>query len=186
MLKQVADKWSRSQSAKMAGAAMAAGAALLGGTGIAQAQSNDIKPFAFKVGAYVPASNEVRRAGAERMLTLEGDYRLQTLLDSNSATIFSIGYIQNNDFRMVPFTVSQVFRDRNSSRPYYYGAGLGLYQTTLRTPETSGGSKTLFGGFVVLGVDLSGPFFLEAKYHLISPYDKKGVSGLQATVGVRF
>jgi len=108
------------------------------------------------------------------------------LLDSNSASILSIGYIQNNDFRMVPFTVSQVFRDRNSSRPYYYGLGLGLYQTTLRTPETSGGSKTLFGGFVVVGLDLNGPFFLEAKYHLVSPYDRKGVSGLQATVGVRF
>ncbi|MBC8102399.1 MAG: hypothetical protein H7Z41_07405 [Cytophagales bacterium] len=145
------------------------------------------KPYAFKIGVFVPSGKDVRRSADDLNLALDADIRLQVLPGSNSVALFNIGYIRgNDDFQMVPITLSQVFRDPNSGAGgYYYGYGLGIYATKLNAPDTSGKTKGLLGGFVVAGIEGRGPLFGELKYHYISKYDDKFVGGFQATVGIR-
>jgi hypothetical protein len=161
------------------------------GTSHAQAIGDNTadKKFAAKIGAFFPSGKDVRLAADNTNLALEADYRLQVLPASNSVTLATIGYIRgNDDFQMVPITVSQVFRDPNNTArsSYYYGFGLGIYATKLNTPDTSGQTKGLFGGFLVAGIEGRGPLFGEVKYHYISKYDNKFVGGLQTSVGFRF
>ena len=174
------------------------GAALCGAIGVAaagtvQAQLTTNNPankeFAVKVGVYAPSGKDVRRYASNLNLSIEGDYRIQVLPSSNSVSLISIGYIGGDDnFQMVPITLSQIFRDPNNSASssYYYGLGLGIYATKLSAPDTSGQTKGLFGGFLVAGIEGKGPLFGEVKYHYISKYDNKFVGGFQASVGFRF
>jgi hypothetical protein len=174
------------------------GAALCGvlgiaATGAAQAQAiSDTpvnKPLALKVGIFSPSGKDVRRYGSNVNIALEAEYRLQVLPGSNSTTLASVGFITSDqDFQMVPLTISQVFRDPNNASRigYYYGGGLGVYVTKLNAPDTSGRVKGLLGGFVVVGIEGRGPLFGELKYHYVSKYDNKFVGGFQTAVGYRF
>lgn len=174
------------------------GAALCGtigiaaaGTAHAQLETNTPanKEFALKIGLFAPSGRDVRRYAQNLNFAIEGDYRIQVLPSSNSVSLLSIGYISSNDdFQMVPITISQIFRDPNNtaSSSYYYGLGVGIYATKLNAPDTSGQTKGLFGGFLVAGIEGRGPLFGEVKYHYISKYDNKFVGGFQTMVGYRF
>lgn len=149
------------------------------------------KPFAAKIGVFFATDPDARRAGGDGMVVLETEYRLQTLIENNtllSNTNLTIGYTEHNDLRIIPITLSQTFSDSRAEpgTGYYYGLGAGLYITRLRSDSTSGDTKNLFGGFAVVGLNLSTKLFVEAKYHLISRYQSENVSGIQATVGTRF
>lgn len=147
------------------------------------------KPFALKLGSYIPTGSEARKAGGSGMLLLEADYTIQNLIDSNSQTVVSIGVTGRDDLYMIPFTVSQVFRDRDNTiggRGVYYGAGLGVYVVKLDLPDTSDETKNLLGGFLMAGLDLQQNLFAEVRYHYIANYDKKNINGFQLTVGTRF
>lgn len=147
------------------------------------------KPLALKIGLFIPSNNDARASGiGDRILAIEADYTVQTLLDSNSISVASIGLIQKDDLRILPVTISQVFRDpgNSSGNDYYYGFGIGIYATSLKLPDTSGETKNLFGGFIVVGMDLGQSVFVEGKYHYISKYDNKFIGGLQLSVGGRF
>ncbi|MES2463761.1 MAG: hypothetical protein V4671_24595 [Armatimonadota bacterium] len=177
---------------------MVRGAALCGVLGIAvtsAAQAQVVsdppanKPLALKVGVFAPSGKDVRRYSSNINIAFEAEYRIQVLPASNSMTLASVGYITgDDDFQMVPLTISQVFRDPNNTARsrYYYGGGFGLYVTKLNAPDTSGKVKGLLGGFLVVGLEGRSPLFGEVKYHNISKYDDKFVGGFQTTVGYRF
>lgn len=164
---------------------------LAGATNAARAQQNGEKPIAVKVGFFTPTNGDARRAGSDRMLTLEAEYTL-TLDDTGgstlAATTVGVGYIEQDNLRIVPITIAETFRNpaNTSGNNYFYGLGLGIYATKLNLEGVSGDTKNLFGGFVSAGLDFSRGFFVEGKYHYISKYDDKFVGGLQITVGTRF
>lgn len=174
--------------------ALCAGATLascLAGATPARAQAiapGDTRDFSVKLGTYLPLNRDTRRAGAVAIPMVEIDYTIQKFPESHFSSLLSVGFLDHASFRMMPITVSQVYRDpaNASGFDYYYGVGVGLYNTRLRLADTDNRSKYLFGGFVVTGIDVTRTVFLEAKYHLISHYDRKDVSGLQASVGLRF
>ena len=176
------------------GAALFAfGAAALAFTaGAAQAQTVAAgirRPIAVKVGTYLPVGEDARRASASAIFSIEAEYTIEALFAKNSYVPLSIGYIGGEDLSIIPITIGQLYKDANnrSGNDYYYGFGLGIYATDMDYPSTSGRRKGLFGGYLAAGLDLGeGRYLVEAKYHWISRYDDKEVSGLQLMAGLRF
>lgn len=146
------------------------------------------KPFAIKLGVYMPSVKEVREFSGVFNFSIEGDVVIQRFPEISSQSIFSIGYIEREGLRLIPVTVSQIFRDPNnpSGRDYYYGFGLGVYSTRLDAPDTTGRIKNLPGAFLVTGLDINEKLLVEVKYHILYRYDRKNVNGLQISLGRRF
>lgn len=158
----------------------------------AQAQVVDTatrKPYAIRIGDYIPSENAAQRAGDTHNLAIEFDYTVQRIAERSSVAVVSLGYIERDDLRVIPFTLSQVYREPGYSflgRGYYYGAGIGIYAVRLALPDTSGDVKGLFGVHALVGIDVSDTLFVDAKYHYPFHYDRKFFGGLQIGAGVRF
>src|SRR5438045_2120528 len=109
------------------------GAALFfaAGAAPARAQNETVRnPFAVSVGSYLPVEADAREAGGRFMWMVEASYTIQDLPEYNSAGVFSIGYTERDDLRIIPFTLSQIVRGRDTvftQSNYYWGAGIGLY-----------------------------------------------------------
>ncbi len=186
------------------------GAAAFSGTRPAHAQTQQTelardKPFAIKVGTYLPADEFVRRASGHTLFAIEAQYLLQEINGSNgrlsSQTLINIGYAGRKRFAIAPITLSQTFRDprQGPGRGYYLGFGFGIYITRLEVNDasdnegelnagsttTSGDTKNLLGGFLLAGLNV-GKGFVEAKYHVVNTYERKQVDGLQLTAGAHF
>lgn len=174
--------------------ALTLGALTLGGatTQTAQAQTEvsqgSQRPFAVKIGAFMPVNKEVRTGSGTFVGAFEVDMTIQRFPEKSSVSLLSVGYIARGGLRIVPVTISQIFRDPNnpSGRDYYYGVGVGLYSARFEREDTSDRVKNLLGGFGVVGLEVSQNFFVEAKYHIISRYDRKNINGVQVSVGRRF
>ena len=167
--------------------------ALMLGTTIQTAQAQTVsegsqRPFAVKIGAFMPVNKEVRTASGTFVGAFEADMTIQRFPEKSSVSLLSVGYIARGGLRIVPITISQIFRDPNnpSGRDYYYGLGVGLYSARLEREDTSDRVKNLLGGFGVVGLELSQSLFVEAKYHIISRYDSKNINGVQVSLGRRF
>lgn len=157
---------------------------------MAQAQSrtkNIVNSVALKLGAFFPEGADARRVGGKEIVSVEGDYVLQHIAETNTTSILSVGFSERDSLRVLPITITQITRDARRASAYdvYYGYGVGLYSVRLDTAETSGRNKTLFGGLIAAGINLSEKVFAEAKYHFVSRYDRKEVGGLQLMVGLR-
>jgi hypothetical protein len=183
------------------------GAAAFSGARPAQAQEAELtreRPFAVKVGAFLPADEFVRKASGHTLFAIEGQYLLQDINSGgrlSSQTLINVGYAGRNRFAIAPITLSQIFRDprQGPGRGTYVGFGFGIYITRLEVNDatedegdldadattTSGDTKSLLGGFVVAGLNM-GRGFVEAKYHVVNTYERKQVDGLQLTAGARF
>jgi hypothetical protein len=148
------------------------------------------KPFAIRLGTYIPSARDGRAAGGDYMWAIEGDYTIQRLPERSSVSVLSVGYIERNDLRIVPLTIGQIWREpRNPDYPgksYFYGLGLGLYNIRVSQPDTSSETKYIFGGYVTAGIDFTDKFFGEVKYHYMARIDRKFVGGLMFAVGTRF
>jgi len=173
----------------------------------AQAQITELardKPFAIKIGTYLPTDRFVRQASSDILLAVEAQYLLQETNSNGrmaSQTLINIGYAGRKRFAIAPITLSEIFRDprQGPGRGYYLGFGFGVYITRLEVNDasddpadlnagsttTSGDTKNLIGGFVVGGLNI-GNGFVEAKYHVVNTYERKQVDGLQLTAGARF
>lgn len=147
------------------------------------------KPYAFRIGDYIPSESEAQNAGSTHNLAFEFDYTIQRVPERGSVGILSLGYIERNDLRIIPFTLTQVYRDPNvnfAGHPVYWGGGIGIYAVRLSLPDTSGDVKGLFGLHALVGLDISDNVFIDAKYHYPFHYDRKFFGGLQVGAGVRF
>ena len=85
-----------------------------------------------------------------------------------SVSVFSIGYIEHDNFRMMPLTIGQIVRDPGnaSGKDYYYGLGVGIYPTRIQGFGTSGENKNLFGGYAVIGLDVHTAHFRRSQIPL--------------------
>lgn len=166
------------------------GLAVAAASGSAQAQSrySQTNSVSLKVGAFLSSGKDARRAGGREILSFEADYVVQQIPEQNQIGVLSIGYIERDNIRILPLTISQITYDSQkvSSYTLYHGFGIGLYSAHLDVADTSGRTKTLFGGLATVGLNLSDRTFVEAKYHYISKYDTKFIGGLQFLVGARF
>lgn len=170
-------------------AALVIGAATVG-TSTARAQIEPVKPLSVKIGAWLPIKDEIKDVSGDSIFAIEAGYVLQTNIESNSTTTLHIGYTERDNLRIIPVTLSETVRnprDVNSSGGgFYYGGGLGFYFTRLEASGASNKTKPIFGGYGLVGYDINTEFFVEAKYNLISRYDRKNIDGLQFMVGARF
>lgn len=171
----------------------------------AYAQEVQEKPFALKVGTFLPTNRYARRASSNALFAIEAQYTLQNLTYGSrytSKTLLSAAFAGRKDFSIAPITISQIFSTgaaAASGRGAYLGVGAGFYITRLEVSDlsedpgdapggsrtTSGNTKYLLGGFLVGGLNI-GNGFVEAKYHIVNTYERKRVDGLQLTAGTRF
>lgn len=147
------------------------------------------RPYAIRIGDYIPSESDAQRAGGTHNLAIEFDYTVQRIAERSSVAVVSLGYIERDNLRIIPFTLSQIYREPGYSflgRGYYYGGGVGIYAVRLGLPDTSGDVKGLFGVHALVGIDVSDTLFVDAKYHYPFHYDSKFFGGLQIGAGVRF
>jgi hypothetical protein len=162
-------------------------------SGSAQAQThsrNEVNSSAIKLGFYSPGSGQARQGGGTQILNLEAQTVVQYIPERNESSVLGIGYIERDNFRLIPITISQLIHDnkRTSGYDFFYGYGLGLYSARLNlggSETTSGQTKTLIGAHFVMGLNLTEKTFLEAKYLYPAKYDNKFVGGLQVMFGMR-
>lgn len=142
---------------------------------------------AIKLGFFSPGSGAARRGGGSQILNIEGDLIVQHVADRNETGVLSIGYIERDNLRIIPITLSQLTH-KSAGYDYYYGYGIGLYSTRLNlggATTTSGASKTLIGAHATLGLNLTATTFIEAKYLYPGRYDNQFIGGLQIMFGRR-
>jgi hypothetical protein len=169
------------------------GLSLLTFAGSAQAQTRskyEVNSSAIKLGFFSPGSGQARVGGGTHILNFEADSVVQYIPERNETSVLSIGYIERDNLRIIPLTLSQLTHDakRSSNYDYYYGYGLGIYSARLNlggSETTSGTTKTLIGAHFVMGLNLTETTFLEAKYLYPGKYDNKFIGGLQLMYGIR-
>ncbi|MBC7806624.1 MAG: outer membrane beta-barrel protein [Akkermansiaceae bacterium] len=162
---------------------------VLFGTTTAQAQTIPTavtKPFALKVGAYNPSEDTARRASSDVLFSIEAEYTIQNLVELNSSySVFSVGYINEGDLRIIPITIGQNWTDGKQN--YFYGGGIGLYNVKMDLAGfTSNQDKYIFGFYGTVGLNLTKQVFAELKYHYPYKYDDQFVGGFQLMAGYRF
>lgn len=143
-----------------------------------------------KLGFFSPGSGSARQGGGTQILSAEADMVIQYVPERSETGVLSIGYIERDNLRIIPITLSQLTHDhkQTSGYDYYYGYGIGLYSARLNVGganTTSGASKTLIGGHAVLGLNLSESTFIEAKYLYPGRYDNQFIGGFQLMFGRR-
>lgn len=170
-------------------------ALLFGGAAHAQVVENtylagpESKNLAIHLGALLPSEADARRYGGRYVYGIELDYKIQVVALQNSISNISVGYYERGDLRIIPFSLSQIWREPNRTifgQHYYYGAGVSLNSVRFTTPETEGKSKVLFGFSAIGGLDFGSSYFAELKYSYLFRYDSKFVGGFFPSVGVRF
>ena len=162
---------------------------IFGGQTAAQAQTTPtavLKPFALKVGIFNPSEATARRAGSDAIFALEAEYTIENLIELNgSYSVFTIGYLNQGDFRVIPITIGQNWTDGRQS--YFYGGGIGLYNVKIDLPGlTSNESKFIFGVYGSVGLNITKQIFTEVKYHYPYKYDNQFIGGFQVMAGLRF
>jgi len=150
----------------------------------------EVNGTAIKLGFYSPGSGAARQGGGSQILNIEGDMVIQYVPERNETGVISVGYIERDNLRLIPITLSQITHDskQTSGYDFYYGYGIGLYSARLNlggASTTSGLNKTLIGAHAVFGLNLSESTFLEAKYLYPGRYDGQFIGGLQIMFGRR-
>ena len=161
-------------------------------------------PIKVKVGVFMPRDSEAKEAMGKT--AFNGEVELALPSASMGHTAITLGYAEGSKnglrLRVIPLTVSQVFSPPNPAGSVtgnvYFGAGVGAYflhvsgksKSAINLAEEAGKdkstSKTVLGGFGVVGYSLpSGPFF-EAKYHITGKANGVSASGLSLLIGHHF
>lgn len=151
---------------------------------------NQVNGTAFKLGFFNPGSGPARQGGGTQILSAEADLVIQYIPERSETGVVSIGYIERDNLRIIPITLSQLTHDKKqtSNYDYYHGYGIGIYSARLNiggVNSTSGETKTLIGAHAVLGLNLSESTFIEAKYLYPGRYDNQFIGGLQIMFGRR-
>jgi len=175
-------------------AAMAGALALAGWMGMARparAQDTGLIPVRVKVGALFPSSGGTRDLTGSWHLGAEADVALPHLLGGRY--MVSVGYFQGSDsgnkLRMIPVTIGRFIQPPNPAKRLtgnvYGGVGIGPYFVRGTVAGVSD-SKVAIGGYASAGYQFPNPYFIEAKYHLVSKVNGLRPGGLAVMVGRHF
>jgi len=162
-----------------------------GGLGAAQpasAQLSLLPKVRAKVGVYQPVGDAKDFSGSTH-LAGEVDLGLPLLSGSYLSLGYSKGSDSGRDLRVIPITFSKVFSPPNPAQGLtgnvYFGLGAGAYLLRVSGPGVSE-SKTVPGGFGVVGYQFPNPYFVEAKYRVTGSVQGVDANGLTLMVGRNF
>lgn len=166
-------------------------ATVVGGVRPAAAQDTGLLPVRVKVGVFRPTSGTTRNFAGSTNFDGEVDAALPGM--GGGKTLIGAGYSQGSrnggKLRVIPITVARMFAPPNpvagATGNVYFGVGAGPYFVK----ASAGGaaqSKTTLGAFGMAGYQFPGPFFVEAKYHVVGKVAGLSPGGLAIMVGRRF
>ena len=180
------------------GLTLVAAALLLAGR---PAQAQAIAPInyhepivAVRGGVYFPINGRIASQVGRTLITGGVDITAahQTYV---SRTVVSVDYLDRtkngHKLRMIPITVGQFtyLPGSNDFRPYY-GFGIGIYLINQDIVSSDGVDQskndTGYGAYLGLGSDIGQNFFVEGRYHFVTPVNSTSASGPELNVGVRF
>lgn len=137
-----------------------------------------------RLGGYFPGSSGARFFGGETQLTAGLDYRLSStsgLTPSATDAYFdymggarNAGYVHSGGIGLDV---------RGMTGPTFFGAGLGLYNTSVRLGDGTSGSKSGPGGKLFAGFNMSRTTTLQLDYHIMPSALGINPSGLGVEVG---
>jgi len=137
-----------------------------------------------KLGAFFPGSSGDKFFGGETQLTAGLDYRLSSsggLTPSASSAYFDyMGGAKNSGYIHAGGIGLDV---RSITGPAFFGAGVGIYNTSVRFNDGLSGSKTGAGGKLFAGVQLGRGPSLELDYHVMPQAMGVNPSGLGVELG---
>jgi hypothetical protein len=149
-----------------------------------------------RLGAFLPSNSAVKGNIGNTLLCGGIDFTVQRPSAVQRA-IVSIDYIDksasNYHLQCVPVTYGQVTSNQSADLTKtntYFGYGLGLYFTQIAVPDGTGftqtNSKTLYGGYLNAGVNLTQTISLDVRYHATTSTHAGDPSGLELTAGLSF
>lgn len=172
---------------------------LLVGAGIAacvaapspsRAAASSASDLSLKLGALFPANADSRDLGGSTQYVIGLDYLLPSASTSTSATSVYLDYLggSKNSGSVHSTGLGVALR---SSGTAYFGAGLGIYSTSVQFDNDaddrfrSNTSSTGGGGKVFAGFDLGSGLDLEFDYHIAPAAGGVNPSGAALEVGIR-
>jgi hypothetical protein len=161
-----------------------------------RAAASSASDLSLKLGALFPANGDSRDLGGSTQYVIGLDYLLRSASTSTSATSIYLDYLggskNSGSIHSTGLGVSL-----RSSGTAYFGAGLGIYSTSVQFGEapTPGGvkhellgpntSSTGGGGKVFAGFDLGSGIDLEFDYHIVPAAGGVNPSGAALELGIR-
>lgn len=140
-----------------------------GGQALASTTPTLISPnqMELKLGAYFPGSSNAQFFGGQTQLTAGLDYNLSSSGGlTPSATGLYFDYMGGSRHEGYVHGGGIGLDVRAVTGPAFFGAGLGLYNTSVRNAEGLSASKTGAGGKVFAGLNM-GKNSLELDYHVM-------------------
>jgi hypothetical protein len=157
-----------------------------------QAATSSANNLTVKVGALFPGSSDSRDLGSSTQYVVGLDYLLPSASNSTSATSVYLDYLggAKNSGSVHSTGVGVSLRSVGTA---YFGAGLGIYSTSVMFDNdgddffrgNSSTSSTGGGGKVFAGFDLGSGVDLEFDYHILPSAGGVSPSGGAIEVGVR-
>ncbi|HEY7993307.1 MAG: hypothetical protein ACHQY2_03125 [Candidatus Eremiobacterales bacterium] len=142
------------------------------------------------IGALFPANGDSRDLGGSTQYVLGLDYLLPSASTSTSATSVYLDYLggSKNSGSLHSTGLGVALR---SSGTAYFGAGLGIYSTSVQFDEDgddlfrTNTSSTGGGGKIFAGFNLASGVDLEFDYHILPASGGVNPSGAALEVGIR-
>ena len=167
---------------------LAAASAMCGHQALASTTtSTNLRPTStvdLRLGAYFPGSSGAKFFGGETQLTAGLDYRLSSNRGSYpSATDAYFDYMGGSKNSGYVHSGGIGLDVRGMTGTAFYGAGLGLYNTSVRFADGVSGNRTGPGGKIFAGFDLGRSTSLQLDYHIMPPSLGLNPSGLGVEIG---
>jgi len=158
--------------------------------GESRAASSSASDLSLKIGALFPANGDSRDLGGSTQYVIGLDYLLRSASTSTSATSVYLDYLcgSKNSGSVHSTGLGVSLR---SSGTAYFGAGLGIYSTSVQFDRDgddlfrSNTSSTGGGGKVFAGFDLGSGIDLEFDYHILPTAGGVNPSCAALELGVR-
>jgi hypothetical protein len=154
-----------------------------------RAAASSASDLTLNLGALFPANGDSRELGGSTQYVIGLDYMLASASTSTSSTSAYLDYLGGSKNSGGVHTTG-IGIDLRSKGTGYFGAGLGIYSTSVQFDNDaddpfSSRSATGGGGKIFAGFDLGGGIDLEFDYHLLPSAGGVNPSGAAIEVGVR-
>lgn len=154
-----------------------------------RAATSSASDLTLDLGALFPANGDSRELGGDTQYVIGLDYMLSSASTSTSATSVYLDYLGGSRNSGGVHTTG-IGVDLRSKGTGYFGAGLGIYSTSVQFDDDgddpfSSRSATGGGGKIFAGFDLGSGVDLEFDYHLLPSAGGVNPSGAAIEVGIR-
>lgn len=155
-----------------------------------RAATSSASDLTLKLGALFPANGDARELGGSTQYVIGLDYMLSSVKSSSSSTSIYLDYLggSKNAGSVRSTGVGVSLRSQGTG---YFGAGLGIYSTSVDfdndadDPFRNNTSSTGGGGKIFAGFELGSGVQLEFDYHLLPAAGGVNPSGAAIEVGLQ-